>query len=79
MTRSMLISNNYNIKKSYILIMMLEEYIYDVSDDDRLSQRCRSFENEKKLKFITKIEYHIWRIAVQVNDFFWSYKLSSLQ
>ncbi len=59
-----------NIKKNCILIMMLEEYIYDVSDDNHLNQRCRSLENEKKLKFIMKIECHIRRIAVQVNDFF---------
>ncbi len=50
--------------------MMLEEYVYNVSDDDRLSQRRRSFKNEKRLKFTTKIECHIQRIAVQVNDFF---------
>ncbi len=61
--------------------MMLEEYIYDVSDDNRLSQRRKSFKNEKRLEFITKIECHIRRIAVQVNEnyFFWLYKLSSLQ
>ncbi len=39
--------------------MMLEEYVYDVSDDDRLSQRCRSLKNEKKLRFVMKIECHI--------------------
>ncbi len=50
--------------------MMLEEYVYDVNDDDHLSQRCRSLKNEKKLRFIMKIECHIRRIAVQVNDFF---------
>ncbi len=50
--------------------MMLEEYIYNVSDDDRLSQRRRSLKNEKKLRFIMKIECHIRRIAVQVNNFF---------
>ncbi len=49
--------------------MMLEEYVYNVNDDDRLSQRRRSLENGKKLRFITKIECHIRRIAVQVNDF----------
>ncbi len=59
--------------------MMLEKYVYNVSDDDYLSQRCRSFKNEKKLKFITKIECHIQRIAIQVNDFFILYKLLSLQ
>jgi hypothetical protein len=50
--------------------MMLKEYVYDVSDDDRLSQRCKSFENEKRLRFAMKIECHIRRIAVQVNDIF---------
>jgi len=50
--------------------MMLEEYIYDVSDDDHLNQRRRSLENEKKLRFAMKIECHIRRIAVRVNDFF---------
>ncbi len=50
--------------------MMLEKYIYDVSDDNRLSQRRRSFKNEKRLRFITKIECHIRRIAVQVNEIF---------
>ena len=50
---------------------MLEEYVYNVSDDDRLSQKCKSFKNEKKLKFAMKIEYHIQRIAVQVNDLFY--------
>jgi len=49
---------------------MLEEYVYNVSDDDHLSQKCRSSENEKKLRFATKIECHIQRIAVQVNKFF---------
>ncbi len=44
--------------------MMLEEYIYNVIDDDHLSQRCRSLKNEKKLRFITKIECYIRRIAV---------------
>jgi len=54
--------------------MMLEEYVYDVSDDDCLSQRRRSFKNEKKLRFVTKIECHIRRIAVvQVNDFFFDH------
>jgi len=43
---------NLDIKKSCILIMMFEKYVYDVSDDDRLSQRRRSFENEKKLSVI---------------------------
>jgi len=55
---------NHDIKRSRILIMMLEEYVYDVSDDDCLSQRRRSFKNEKRLKFTTKIECHIQRIAV---------------
>ncbi len=50
--------------------MMLEEYVYDISDDDRLSQKCRSFKNEKKLRFVMKIKCHIQRITVQVNDFF---------
>ncbi len=50
--------------------MMLEEYICNVNDDDCLNQRCRSLENEKKLRFVMKIEYHIRRIAVQVNEFF---------
>ena len=61
---------NNNIKKNCILIMMLEEYVYDISDDDRLSQKCRSFKNEKKLRFVMKIKCHIQRITVQVNDFF---------
>ncbi len=61
---------NHDIKKNHILIIMLEEYVYNVNDDDRLSQRRRSLKNEKKLRFITKIECHIRRIAVQVNDFF---------
>ncbi len=60
--------------------MMLEEYVYDVNDDDCLSQRRRSLKNEKRLKFIMKIKCHIRRIAVWVNEyFFWLYKLSSLQ
>jgi len=50
--------------------MMLEEYIYDVNDNDCLNQRCRNFKNKKKLRFIMKIECHIRRIAVEVNVFF---------
>ncbi len=51
---------------------MLKKYVYNINDNDCLNQRCRSFKNEKKLKFVTKIEYHIQRIAVQVNDFFFN-------
>ncbi len=51
--------------------MMLEKYVYNVSDDDHLSQRRRSLENEKKLRFIMKIECHIQKIAIQVDDFFY--------
>ena len=50
--------------------MMLEKYIYNVSDDDHLSQRRRSLKNEKRLRFAIKIECHIWRITVQVDNFF---------
>ncbi len=38
---------------------MLEKYIYNVSDDDHLSQRRRSLKNEKRLRFAIKIECHI--------------------
>ncbi len=62
-------------------MMMLKKYIYNISDDDCLNQKCRSFKNKKKLRFIMKIECYIWRIAVQINEFFFfeSYELSSLQ
>ncbi len=50
--------------------MMLKEYVYDISDDDCLNQKRKSFKNEKKLRFVTKIKCHIRRIAVQVNKFF---------
>ncbi len=53
-----------NIEKNHILIMMFKEYIYDINDNNHLNQRCRSFKNEKRLKFVTKIKCHIWRIAV---------------
>ncbi len=59
--------------------MMLEEYIYNVSDDDHLSQKCKSWEWKE-----IEICYKDWmsyskNCCLSQRFFFWSYELSSLQ